>query len=429
MTTAGVDDPAILKVGDDYWAEWPAYMIRMRFSGLHDGRDGALRAELTILLDIPNVPVPAAWTNLDLADWDRRSRIADGLRPHWVGPGAPPWRELLSLASYQIRERFRQGEPAEKIGKRRQVRERRYALWPFLPEDQITILYGDGASLKSMIAMSIGLSVGEGTALLPATNAEGVARLSRQGPALYLDYETNADEQNARMRRIAAGFGRVGYADMIYRECHIPLWRDAMALRALVDEHDCRMVIVDSLGAALGGDPNEATVAIAAMTTLRSLSTTVLCIDHVTKTDEQGKPIGSAYKFNYARSAWYARRVQDTDADDVRVALIHKKSNNDKLVAPIGYNVHFEEAEDSPITISRIDIRDDPELAQHTSVRARIEYALRRGPVRAPALQENLKGVDEKMKPITFTTALRRLVKAGKVIVLPDGSYALAHRE
>lgn len=423
-----VDDPDMERKGDDYWAYWPNYLTRMRFSNVHD-KDNGLRAELTVFLDLPDVPVPADWTTLDLASGQSRAVIANRLREQWAGPGAPPWREMLGAASYQIRELVRQGEEVIRIGAHRDIRPARYALYPLLPEGQITILYGDGASLKSMIAMGIGMSVQEARPLLPGTNADSVARLSRQGPALYLDYETNADEQNARMRRIAAGFGLHSYKALLYRECHIPIPKEVATLKGLVDEYNSRLVIVDSLGAALGGDPNDAAITIAAMTALRSLGTTVLCIDHVTKTDDQGKPIGSAYKYNYARAAFHAKRVQEAGSDEVRVALIHRKANNGRLVAPMGYKVAFTEEEDGPITISHLDVRDDDELAQHTSIASRIKYEVRRGPKRAPDLQEAMKAKDDRLKPSTFNTTLRRLVQRKEIVILPDGSYALAARQ
>jgi hypothetical protein len=414
------DDPTIERKGDDYWAYWPAYMVRMRFSSIHE-KDAALRAELTVFLDVEGAPSPADWTTLDLASGQTRAIVANRLREHTPGPGGPPWREMLGQASYEIREIHRTGEQIQRIGGTRAIRQARYALYPILPEGQISILYGDGASLKSMIAMGVALSVQECRALLPGTTAGQFRDLSRQGPPLYLDYETNADEQHARMKRVAAGFGLGNYQEMLYRECHIPIPKDAPALRALVDEHDCKLVIVDSIGAALGGDPNDAATAIATMTALRSLRTTVLCIDHVTKTDDQGKPIGSAYKYNYARAAFHAKRVQENDSDVVNVALIHKKANNGRLVSPLGFAVTFSEEEDGPIKINRLDIRDNPELAQHATSGSRIEHALKHGALRAP----ELKTAVGEMKQGTFDQSLRRMVKSGRVVVLPDGRYGL----
>ena len=435
MTTAaqaaqaqGIPDPIIERRGDDYWALWPAYLVRLRFAAIHE-RDNALRAELTVYVDIPGAPVPADWTNLDLASSTLRATLANRLYEQWDGPKAPPWRELLKSASYEIRERTRAGEPMQKIGGNQPIRETRYALYPILPENQVSILYGDGASLKSMIAMGIGLSVQEARALLPGTNAGQVATLSRTGPAIYLDFETNADEQHARMRRVAAGFGLSKFREMLYRESHTAIHRDAPNLRALVDEYDARLVIVDSLGAAIGADPNDAQATIATMSGLRSLRTTVLCIDHVTKTDDQGKPFGSAYKFNYARAAFHAKRVQEAGSDEVRVALIHTKANNGRLVAPLGFSVRFSETEDGPITIKHLDIRDDPELAQHTTIGSRIEYELRRGAMRAPDLKTAVMGKDDKIKSGSYDKTFGRLVKLGRVVALPSGEYGLSARQ
>lgn len=429
MTTAAATpetalEPMLERRGDSYWAAWPDYMTRILFENIHE-KSGALWAEVTVYVDIPGAPVPAAWTELHISLEEARGRLANRLKERWDGRKPPPYQEMLGAAAYLIRDRLRTGEPVQRIGGKRPVRETRYTVYPLLPENQISILYGDGASLKSMIAMSLGLSVQECRQLLPGTRLGQSADTSRTGPVAYFDYETNADEQHARMRRLAAGFGLGSYREMHYRECHIPLHKDAAQLRSLVDEYDYRMVIIDSMGAALGGDPNDAAVVIAAMNALRSLGTTVLCIDHVTKTDEQGKPIGSGYKWNFARAAFHAKRVQETDSDVVNVALVHTKANNDKLVSPLGFAVRFSEDEAGPITVKHLEIRDHEELAKLASSASRILHALKRGALSASDLKAAVVG---EMKPATFDKTFKRLRDRGAIIVVPGtgGLYGLA---
>ncbi len=418
-----IDDPIIERREDGLWAVWPNYLIRMRFSELRESR-GGLACELTIFLDLPDVPVPAEWTTLDLTNGQSRAQIANRLRENWVGPAGPPWRELLGIASYEIRERFRTGEVITRIGEGLPVQEPSYVVSPILVENQIAILYGDGASLKSLTALILGLSVQTRKALLPGTTVTEPDPLGHNGRVLYLDYETSAGEQNRRIQRLAAGFGLEGYGTIDYRESRIPLAREGAILRALVGEYDSRLVIVDSLGAAMGGDPNEAENVIAAMNVLRSLGTTVLALDHVTKVDDSGKPIGSVYKFNYTRSGFQAKRVQEEDSDDVRVILLHRKSNNGRLVSPLGLAFRFE-GETGPIRVKRTELRDDPEMAKHTTLASRILYQLGKGSMRAPDLKDALVENDEGIKPNTFNRTFKRLIDAGRIAPLPDGRYGL----
>lgn len=414
-------EPVRYRRGDEYWCDWPDYLCRLRFTGVHETRE-ALRAEVTIYLDIEGAPSPIEWTAIDLASSDSRNRIAGRLRQQWEGPGAPPYGDMLLDASYWVRETFLGGEQVQRISGHRTITTARQLLHPLLPEGQTTILYGDGASLKSMIAASVALSVNEERDLLPGTHATAPRDTSRQGPCLYLDYETNLDEQHSRIQRLAAGFGLASYREVLYRECHVPLPRDAATLRALVDEHRCRLVVVDSLGAAMGSDPNDAAATIAAMNALRSLKTTVLCIDHVTKTDEQGRPFGSAYKFNYSRAAWHAKRVQEQDSDVVNVALIHKKANNGRLVSPLGFTVRFPAEEDGPITMRALDIRDDPDLAEHASVPSRIKRLLGHGPMKREDVKHQ---IGDNLRRGTFDNAVKRLRDSGQILEMQGGILAL----
>ena len=305
---AATGDPMFRKSGDDYWVEWPDYMVRLRLSGVYEDKAG-IHAEMVLYVDHEGAPSPAEWTQINLSSAQTRAQTANRLKESWAGPVPPPYRDMLNAAAVWAAEKFREGEPLLKIGGPRVVQAGRFALYPLLPERQTTIIYGDGASCKSLLCMAMAMSVQQGRGLLPGTR---MGQVSQDGPSLYLDFETNQDEQHARIRRIMDGFGpqtgaiRQEFREMLYRECHHPLHKEAATIRRIVDDNRVGMVVVDSLGAAVGGDPNDAGEVIRTMNALRSFGVTVLAVDHVTKTDDQGKPFGcySADTDLMTRSGW-----------------------------------------------------------------------------------------------------------------------------
>ncbi len=419
----GLPPPIALCMGDDYVCDWPLFATTFTFSRVGEQR-GAVRAELRVEVNVPGAPSPAEWTTIaDLASSDIRSRIAERLYKQWSGPAAPPYQAMLLAACFWVHEEYSKGAEVREIGAASQpIRQDRYLLRPFLVENQINMLYADGASLKSMIALAVGMSIQERRVLLPGTELGQRTERSRSGRVLMEDHETSEDEQHARVRRLSLGFGFNLKEPILYRASHRALWRDSHALRQIVEDHDVSLVIVDSLGAALGGDPNDAASVIAAFEALRSLETTVLLVDHVTKLDDQMKPIGSTYKWDYARSAFYAKRVQEADSDAVQVALIHTKANNGRLVRPKGLTVKFSDDEDGPITISGFDVREEGEFQHFASAPDRFRYALGRGGLDSDHLREAVGD----MKADTFNKTLKRLRAKGEIITIHgDQKYYL----
>ena len=85
---------------------------------------------------------------------------------------------------------------------------------------------------------------------------------------------------------------------MRYFAAQSPLvdWIDTLADHVAGEQFD--LVVIDSVGMALGGDAGSDEKVLAFMTALRTLQTTVLLIDHMTKgaDSEDRGAFGSAYK-------------------------------------------------------------------------------------------------------------------------------------
>lgn len=375
-------EAAYSRTGDDFWASWPEHSTRFRFSAVHEDR-GAIQAEFTAYIDVEGAPEPAEWTILTLSNRTARSQIATGLSEHREGP---PYREMLLMASNWVAEQVRHGEPVKRLGQKYIPEPQRYALWPYLPLGVITSFYGEGGSGKSFLALYFLLLIQEGL----ERNGLRPTKLR----VLYLDYECNWDEQQSRLMRVAQGMGLESYEDILYVECYRPLHDDLPAIRRLIDENNIDVVVVDSMSLASGGDPKEHKDVNRTMGALRSLRRTVLVLDHVTKSGDQGKAIGAQSKFDYSRSAIEAVREREPNGDGIQVGIFHRKANNGPLHQAMGFDLSFD-GDEGPVIISRMDVRDTETLAQRVPLRDRILHAVSRGPLDLAALKELLPDVSE----------------------------------
>ena len=121
------------------------------------------------------------------------------------------------------------------------------------------------------------------------------------------------------------------------------------------------MVIIDSIAAACGGEPERADVALRLCNAVRALDTTALLIGHQTKgNDDTGKPFGSVFWTNEARSTMEIKRQQDAGQDTMNLGLYHRKINDGRLEKPLGISVSFG---DDTIKFHSQSIVDVPELA------------------------------------------------------------------
>lgn len=301
--------------------------------------------------------------------------------------GGVDWTDLLEDLCRRVLTAEREGEPMVKVGGLPFDPKESYRLDPILPLNQVTIVYGDGGTGKSTLAVAMAVSVHEGLAIV-----EGWA--PRRAPVLYLDWEAGQDAINKRVRGIALGAhvpeGRLVQID--YRDCRRrgPLYTFAEDISRDIDREGYGLVVVDSVEMASGilgeGDANEK--AIRLFTAFGYLKTTVLAIDHVNKNDadtptKTSRPYGSVFKRNLARSTYELRR---SDASSV-VGLYHTKVNDGARQAPVALHVAF--GDDGSIVYSR-QSELPPDLTGSLSKTEQIVQVLRAGHLSAREVAEAL---------------------------------------
>jgi len=400
--------------GDVLILTWADVGLRAEAEQIRRDR-GDLIAELTWYVISPTAKYPHLHgAKQNLSSTREKASLARYLTERTQGMELD-WDTIVEQVSVLVKRHYQEGEPFVKIGRQTEAKPHKYRLDRLLEEGQITVLYGEGGSGKSYIALAAALSVQDAYEFL---NLD-----MEPGNVAYLDYETDEEEQNDRARRLTRGFNMTNleFPEIHYRRMTQPIADDIGRIRRFVAQEKIALAVIDSLGLACGGEPESAEVALRMYGSLRQLGCTILGIHHISaaQAEQRGKrrPFGSVYHINIPRSIWEVRSTSETESNAFRVGLYHRKSNNGRLWKPMGYEFRF----DTEATfIRRTDIMDVRELAEGVSLADQIAAVLRHEAQSVFALAEELlpaASTPEKAQATIRTTLNRykdRFVRVGE---------------
>lgn len=282
----------------------------------------------------------------NLSSSTTRNSLAKMLEGRTPGLGMD-WFDGLEMLCQQVLEAESIGQPYVEVGHLPVERQAiRYSVDPLVPANVTALLYGPGGSGKSVIALACALSVRLGREIIPGVSP------GTTGNVLYLDWETDRPVINERVQSICLGAG-LEPVPIIYRRCIRTLAEEAEEIANAVAERGIIYMVIDSAGMAMGaggehGDANESTLRL--FDAIRHIGVSTQLIDHVSKQEmRQGKgksvgllPYGSIYKVNLARSAWEIRNVTEDFDEATRIALVHTKANDSRLLPEIGLEIDWQ---------------------------------------------------------------------------------------
>lgn len=371
--------------GDTWSIAWQPVDIAMGFDGFKETRDG-LRADVTVESGaLGRVLGPA---HLNLLSVASQKTFATLCSERVNGLSKDEWLALVVAACSRVTKQWRAPEPIYDLGVEAMKASAplRYVVPGWIPANESTLLYADGGSCKSLLALHIAFCVASGTELPWGVRPE-------QGEVLYLDWETNLQTTSRRLRRIALG-ELCTVPRIHYRQCFRPLADELPSIREEISKRGISLVVVDSIGFAAAGALNEDETARAAMNGLRSMQpATRLVVAHVSKgtaesTSSKAKPFGSAFFYNGMRSGIEVRRAEDQpNPDAIDIGLYHVKTNDDRFQAPLALRIDFD-GSDGGILFSKGKIDEAPDLLARTSLAVRLRTLLRSGKQDTEALAE-----------------------------------------
>ena len=374
--------------GDNWYFVWPKHHIGFGLDHLKESSDG-IHAELTVESAAPGVDGRLAGpVRLNLLSARTQAEIATKLEKRINGAvGKVDWDTLVTYACAVVAKQYREPTPIVDLAEVETSGAVDYLIPGLIPVDETTVLYGDGESAKSLIALRIGCSVVSGHQL-PWDDQP-----TRRCGVLYLDWETNPRTVAGRLRRIALGMYSA-VPQIFYRQCFRSLHDELPHIREEISKRHIGLVIVDSIGFAASGALVEDDTARSAMNALRQMSpATRLVVAHISaeaarSTAGAARPFGSAFFWNGMRSGLELRRAEEgADPDDIDLGLYHRKANDGEHHKPIGVNVLFD-GRAGPIGFIKSDIRDIPDLAARTTLSSRLRELLRGGEMDTNELAE-----------------------------------------
>lgn len=295
------------------------------------------------------------------------------------------WTVLIETVCMHTLSERRRGEPALRLSSCPTIKSLSWRLNPWIYDGQPSVMFAPGGSGKSFLALLASMLVQFGGYFQP-TGANGEPRHSSlcalQGEVLYLDWEADRNALEMRWANLMKGHPEfAGIQPPYYRRMERSLGDDLREVQKIVQDIGIKLVVVDSLAPAAGGDPNSPETAITFHKALRALKVSSLSLAHVAK-DSEGRSrtiFGSAFFTNLARSVWELEPASNEESSVKHVTLFHRKVNDGPKHRPMAFKLDFQHTSGGthiePISTDEI---PSPEVKE--SATDKIKAALADGP-------------------------------------------------
>lgn len=336
---------------------------------------GKLQAEVTIESHLGLRPIRTVLTLQSESARTELRRSCEELLP--AGKGY--WKVRVDSACWHVILQQRAGEAPVVLTGQPSAASTRWLVDRWIPWGVPTILYGDGGSGKSLMALALFLHALTGRPLGGDPNW----RLTPLKGVLIADWEDAPDEFNERLGALCAGLGIAVPGGIVYKRMQGPLRDGAADLRSLMLRHDLDAVLIDSGSVAAGGELESSETALAFADTLRALPGTALVTCHVpwsqTELDGRRRPFGSIFFRNAFRSLIELRAAPDDGAVGLHVTCRLEKANRVPLPLPpaVGWQLTWQgggltiapvSAEPAMLGLGRRILEATPYEPAHTTV-------------------------------------------------------------
>ena len=340
-----------------HWVEDERFKdVTMKFHNFVEDR-GDLRPEVKIeVKGIGNV----FDNRINLNSSNIQTQVANQLMKRELGI---PWGSLIEMTCSAVRDAKRVGEPIQDLSKLALSEGSKFAIEPFLLQNQSNLFYGNGGLGKSWVSLYF--------AVLMAAGHTHNGFTPEPGRVLYLDYESDVNDMNARFKAICNGLG-IKEPPFDYRHMSLSVPMESERILEIVDEKDISLIIIDSAAPGAGGEPEKAVTALEYFNALNASRTTTLTIGHVAKGEASekgtGTPFGSIFWRNEPRNLWEITQGNTFTKSVKEFGLFQTKYNAGAGEDPIGLRFIFDDPRNArKVEVERIDISSNIDLAENLS--------------------------------------------------------------
>ena len=362
-----------------YRVSWEALGIQATIDSMLESRDHEVKGHVTFTSTRPISAGHLRFSRLNFTSASARNQMAKSLSQR---DADVDWDKVLEQLSVSVLNAFREGVPAVLLDGEHDDKEQisPWLIEPLVQLENPTLIYGPGSAGKSWLAQYLAVISDEGLS--------GAGFAVSKVNVLYLDWETDERELRTRVRMIRRGLGLSTSSGIWYRSMRLGLDQDKEEVRKEIITKGIGLVVIDSIGAACAGEPEDAKTVLAMFGALRSLGVSSICVDHVNK---EGHLFGSVYKTNASRQVFECKKDQQPEDDKLMLGLIHKKANNSKLRNVIGLQFVFG---DNFMKVERKDIRNTA-LEDQMRVSDQIENFLHHQPDGKATPRDIADGIDK----------------------------------
>jgi hypothetical protein len=263
-------------------------------------------------------------------------------------PQIKNWREIINNVAWRAVNASRKTQQLQAVGAKPETMRQHFRLFPIIHEGEPTTIYCPGGVGKSYLAIYC--------ACLVQFDYQGFTEASdskmwspTQGNVLYADWESSHNDHLRRTWAVKRGLGITDdTGEFLYLACEQPLSAILSDIQAIIEEHDIKLVIIDSQMAAADFGPDIGQNATRFFNAVRQLHCSTLILDHVSKSamqmaDDSNStgPHGSVVKGNRSRQQYELKKHQVPGQSHTDLVLMHRKNNEGPLGEAFGIRIAF----------------------------------------------------------------------------------------
>lgn len=411
--------PSFKETVGGYLIEWPDTKIEARASRIHVHQDGHVTGMLSItshngtgsLRLLPN-------TQFNFSSEITRSKQAKQLSEKFSDLNCS-WIEMFDYLGESIQSASLSGNPAIEVQADEDAEAPTLLIEPLVYEGHQNIIYGEKGVNKTTLAYSLGIFL-----TIPEVHNSLNLKINSIEPvrSLVLDWETDEKTFRWYLGRLVKGL-QCGPVPLFYRQCRLPLFQDIESISDEISRTGAKIIIIDSLGAAAGGDLKDSQTALDFLAAIRKLpGITSIVIGQTAKNQDNKKSLfGSTYFTYYARNVFELCKGDDGEPGVLHLGLFHRECNFNIKSKPIGVKVSY--LPNGGISVEREVISMD-EFSEKVSVALQIEHLISREKLTRKEIIDRLHSSEG-----ATDMALKRLKDSGKAIQFDGKKWGLISNE
>lgn len=311
ITQSGIPEPVVKQIIGGYELYWIGYDLKVVIDHI-EGNDSV---EITVYENGKPVHI----SSYKLLSVSHKESLARSLKKLNTKLN---WDIVVNQITIQCLNRIRNGESIITLDNEIGAKQPEFLIAPLFVKNNANIIYADRSSAKSLFMTFIDILL-----TLNQFSEKYGLYISKEYKVLYLDWENDANTVGWNKQRLIKGLD-LDWLDIDYLHCTVPLPKCLDQIQKKVNEINADVIIIDSLGVAVGANLNDSEPALNFFSALRQLSVTPLIIAHTAKDKNSSRKTvyGNAFYENLSRSIWEASKYQELGSNKLILSLYQRKS-------------------------------------------------------------------------------------------------------